>query len=201
MSGSPSRAVVSWRGDVPAFHELAACLRDEHGAATLELVRGDATRWEELRIVHEDGPTIARARRHDVASGRSPALAFLDAALAGALPESGAAWVRDRLAEARVVVVFDPDEGLFLDEGEDALRTVAHAVFCRGGALAWTCDEGFTNDAGYHVVWGFPEDTTGPWTLAVREGERWAQFQMDLGDRARRAEFLAGRVPTGVARE
>jgi hypothetical protein len=67
-----------------------------------------------------------------------------------------------------------------------------------GEAIVQADGEGFTNEDGYHIIWDFSDQVTGPWWMAVLVNGRWVPFKMDLANRGHREAFLAGRVPAGV---
>ena len=57
--------------------------------------------------------------------------------------------------------------------------------------------EGFTNEAGFHILWQFADSAEGEWDCAVLDGlDGWKKFTMDLGDKKQRIEFQNGQVPT-----
>jgi hypothetical protein len=79
-----------------------------------------------------------------------------------------------------------------------ALGRVRELIWARGDAILQADREGFTNEDGFHIVWQFSDTASGPWWMAVREGDSWISFQIDLGRADHRAAFLAGRIPRDV---
>ena len=119
--------------------------------------------------------------------------------LVGCKPENAVEWLEDYLSEVKSVYAFQHLQGSETVNGGNALHAVRSALWERGEAILQADGEGFTNEAGYHIVWQFSDTITGPWNMAVLQDGVWHQFAMDLGDPDHREAFLAGEVPEDVS--
>jgi len=58
--------------------------------------------------------------------------------------------------------------------------------------------EGFSNEAGYCILWQFSDSVRGPWWMGVLRDGEWIHFQMNLGSKRQREAFRKGQIPKGV---
>ncbi|MEQ1518614.1 MAG: hypothetical protein ABL931_19205, partial [Usitatibacteraceae bacterium] len=58
--------------------------------------------------------------------------------------------------------------------------------------------EGFSNEAGYQIVWQFSERVSGPWWMGLLKDGAWVHFEIELGNQSHRDHFLNGQIPPGV---
>jgi hypothetical protein len=125
-------------------------------------------------------------------------LGEFDQAMKKALPASGAKWVRAYLKKVRTIyaVQFHSEAA----KHAAVVGAVIEALRAAVGGIVQADANGFTNEAGDCVVWQFPEDAVGPWTMAVLEGRKWVTFEMDLGNAVQRKAFLQGEVPGAAKR-
>jgi hypothetical protein len=72
---------------------------------------------------------------------------------------------------------------------------VSESIWARGGAILQADGEGFSNEDGHHILWQFHDNVSGPWWMAVLQGDKWVPFKMELGNREQRVAFFEGRVP------
>jgi hypothetical protein len=116
-------------------------------------------------------------------------------------PESSVQWLDGFLSEVKTVYTFQHLQGAETVDGGNALHALRSHLWERGDAILQADGEGFTNEEGYHILWQFSDDVSGPWNMGVYKDDLWHHFKMDLGDPGHRAAFLAGEVPddlTGV---
>ena len=179
----------------PTLERLSRDLQD----ATLTTQAGEPGAWSELLLLAKDGHEIAVIERHEVKPG-SLAAAELDEfreALVDTQPASGAAWITAFLGRVRVIHAIHVLGRS--DADWDAIGAVKNTLWnLAGDAIIQADGEGFTNTAGYQVVWQFSDKAKGTWWMGVLQDDRWVHFEMDLGDRGQREAFLRGEVPAGV---
>jgi hypothetical protein len=78
------------------------------------------------------------------------------------------------------------------------LGAVKDSIFKQAGGILQADIEGFSNEAGYHILWQFEDSVKGPWWMGVLQDGEWVHFKMGLGNQKHRAAFLRGEVPQGV---
>lgn len=195
--------VLSKDYDFPSFEELARLIRDAHPDYRLTVESGDEEDWESLLLSGTDEVEVAVLERNPVeigSVGQDEIADFLED-IADARPESGAAWLKEYLAEVKTVYAFQHLQGAETEEGGSVLHALRSALWERGDAIIQADNEGFTNEDGYHILWQFSDSISGPWNMGVYKDDLWYHFKMDLGDPGHREAFLAGEVPddlTGV---
>jgi len=169
--------------------------------ADLVVEAGRDEGWAALALSHHNGPEIAAIRR-TVVSSESTGRAEIDGLveqIADCMPTSSRRWLTEYLARVRVIYGFQVLIGAEYANGWDLLATVRDRLWAVGGILQ-VDGEGFSNERGYHVLWQFPDDATGPWWMGVLQEGRWVHFRMDLGDKTHREAFSRGEVPDGAER-
>jgi hypothetical protein len=198
-----STRVLSQEEDFPSFEDLAAFVRDGHPDCKLTLESGDAQDWESLLLATTDEVEIAVLERNPVDDGSTgqDEIADLLEDMQDCKPESSVQWLDGFLSEVKTVYTFQHLQGAETVDGGNALHALRSHLWERGDAILQADGEGFTNEEGYHILWQFSDDVSGPWTMGVYKDDLWHHFKMDLGDPGHRAAFLAGEVPddlTGV---
>jgi hypothetical protein len=189
--------VLSKDEEFPPFDELAQLIRAQHPDYRLTIEEGSEDEWETLLLSSEDEVEVALVERHPVTDGSigQDEVADLLEDLADCKPETGAEWLEDYLDAIQTIYAFQHLQGAETVEGSDALHALRTALWERGEAIIQADGEGFTNEAGYHVVWQFSDSVSGPWNMGVLQDGVWHHFTMDLGDPDHRAAFLKGEVP------
>jgi hypothetical protein len=180
-------------------------LGDSGIAALISVVEGSGQEWDELELSHaggEDGliAIIERSPVEPGSLGEEEVGEFLNE-LEDPRPVSAAEWLREYLPSVRTIYAFQiMHSGVELGQGWDAVHALQGEIWDSLGGIFQADGEGFSNEDGYHILWQFSDDVSGPWNMAVREGNNWVAFEMDLGNRQHREAFKAGRVPDGVNR-
>jgi hypothetical protein len=119
--------------------------------------------------------------------------------LKDALPKSGARWVREYLAKVKTIYAIQVMAAAETEAGEGVPGLILNALQQKLGGIIQADGEGFSNEAGDHVVWQFGDDVEGPWRVAILTPEKtWAAYEIELSNAAHREAFLAGRAPDGV---
>lgn len=177
---------------IPAS-EIAAAV----GSASLTLEAGIDRDWDQLLLAHRDGREIALIERNVVAEGSLGAdeiEEFLEE-IEDAEPASGVDWLRGYLPKVKVVYAFQVLNGVHEDDGWDRLDAAKELLWQRLGGVLQADNEGFSNEAGYHIVWQFADDVTGPCNMGLLKNGAWQHFEMDLGCERQREQFLNDKLP------
>ena len=188
--------VLTPSGEVVPAGALAAELE----AANLSVEAGSDAAWDELLLFHRDGREIAQIERNPVAEGSLGAEEleeFIDT-LDDLQPASAVAWLRDWLPGVKAIYAFHVLGGADQDGGWDAIHAVQGGIWRTLGGIFQADGEGFSNEAGFQVVWQFSDQASGTWAMGVLKEGAWVHFEMELGDRGQREQFLRGEVPTGA---
>lgn len=170
-------------------------------SGTLTVEAGTAEEWEQLLLVHRDGREIAVIERNEVADdslAKEEISEFIEE-LALLKPTSAAQWLIDYLPKVKIIYAFQVLSGVDEGDGWTELGAIKSKLWSQLGGILQADGEGFSNDAGYHIVWQFSERVSGPWWMGIlgKDGS-WTHFQMELGNRVQREQFLNGEVPSGV---
>jgi len=193
--------VLSKDDEFPSFEALAQVVSADHPDFKLTIEEGDEDEWQTLLLSSVDEVEVAVIERNPVSDGSmgQDEIAEFMEDLVGCKPENAVEWLEDYLSEVKSVYAFQHLQGSETVNGGNALHAVRSALWERGEAILQADGEGFTNEAGYHIVWQFSDTITGPWNMAVLQDGVWHQFAMDLGDPDHREAFLAGEVPEDVS--
>ena len=180
---------------VPAS-KLAASL----AGATLTVESGTDDQWDELMLAQASGQEIAVIERNVVTDGSMAAeeLEEFIEDLEDAEPASGADWLRGFLPRIKAIHAFQILSGFDEETGWAAIGELKTRLWNELGGILQADGEGFTNEAGYQVVWQFSDRASGPWWMGVLEDGAWRHFEMELGDKTQREAFLRGEVPAGA---
>ena len=192
--------VLSKDEGFPSIEELVEVLRAAHPDYKLTLESGEEDEWESLLLWSVDEVEVAVLERNPVFDGSvgQDEIADFVEELRDCRPESGVEWLSEYLADVKTVYAFQHLQGAEMVDGGNALHALRSALWERGDAIIQADGEGFTNEEGFHIVWQFSEDVSGPWNMGVWKDDVWHQFKMDLGDPEHRAAFLAGEVPEDI---
>lgn len=192
--------VLSKDEGFPSIEELVEVLRAAHPDYRLTLESGEEDEWESLLLSSVDEVEVAVLERNPVfdgSVGQDEVADFLEE-LQDCKPESGAEWLSEYLSEVKTVYAFQHLQGAEMVDGGNALHALRSALWERGDAIIQADGEGFTNEEGFHIVWQFSDDVSGPWNMGIWKDDLWHHFKMDLGDPDHRAAFLAGEVPEDI---
>jgi len=173
-------------------------LAELRAAACPAVIETDGSgEWEEFTLRHGDGTAIAVVERNPVAErelGGDELKEFLED-LPHFWPQSSVDWLREYLPSVRVIYSFQLLSGTECNDGWTPPHGVYEFVWQHAGGILQADGEGFSNEAGYTILWQFTESASGPWNAALLTDRKWENFEMDLGNPHHREAFLAGRVP------
>jgi hypothetical protein len=177
-------------------------LRSQLGVAVkVELEAGDAESWEQILIKYDDERPIVSIERLPVSEG-TDGQDVLDEFLEetkGCKPASAARWLAQYLPRVRTLYVIQFLRAALDDSGRPAVDDLLSYCFAKLTGIVQADGEGFSNEAGDHILWQFRNAAKGKWTMAVlNSSEQWVSFQMDLANPAHREAFWEGRVPPGI---
>ncbi len=189
--------VLSKDEEFPAFEDLAKLVRAEHPDFKLTIEEGDEEEWETLLLLSLDEVEVALLERNPVSDGSvgQDEIADFREDLHDSKPKSGAQWLEGYLDDVKTIYAFQHLQGSETVDGGNALHALRSALWERGDAIIQADGEGFTNEEGFHIVWQFADDVSGPWKMGVLQDGVWQHFTMDLGDPDHRAAFLKGVIP------
>ncbi len=187
--------------DEPLPVELLRAVIDEFGlAATVNCETEDQTNWKQLILSHSDGTEIALIERGLVREGSlaTAELSEFDEEIAKCHPKSAVEWLRAFFPKVRVIYAFQLLSGTDHKNGWDILGTIKALIGSIAPSIFQADSEGFSNKDGDHILWQFSESVDGAWSMAVLDGSKWIQYEMDLGNQNHREAFFRGEVPDGV---
>jgi hypothetical protein len=189
--------VLSKDEEFPAFEYLANLIRTEHPDFRLTIEEGTEEEWNALLLSSVDEVEVALLERNPVSDGSvgQDDVADLLEDLQDCKPRSGVQWLEDYLDDVKTVYAFQHLQGSETVDGGNALHALRSTLWERGDAIIQADGEGFSNEEGYHIVWQFADDVSGPWKMGVLQDGVWQHFTMDLGDPDHRAAFMKGLMP------
>jgi hypothetical protein len=168
--------------------------------AKITLEAGTSSDWEQLVLSHPNGTDIALIERNpvdDESLGAEEISEFLDEINDGK-PDSAAIWLTQYLRRVRVVYAFQILSGTEQENGWGILGKFKSVLWNSVGGIFQADGEGFSNEDGYHILWQFSDNVSGPWWMGLLKTGAWVHFEMELGDEKQRQAFLKGEVPEGV---
>jgi len=193
--------VLGIRANPVSIEDLHAAVLGDGLEAEFEVDSETDDAWSQLLIKPRGGDPIAVLERNLVAPGElaeEEIQEFIEE-IEDARPQSAARWLTAYLPRVKVIYAFQVLGSADRGDGWSILGAVRSALWSVCGGIVQADAEGFSNEDGYHILWQFSEDVSGPWSMAVLNTDgSWSAFQMELGDPAQREAFLAGRVPEGA---
>ncbi len=177
-----------------------AQLRATRDAGIIESEDVTGDEWSSFTIRSANGTWIAEITRDVVTAGSmaEEEIAAFNDFLDDQEPTSGTDWAKEYLKSVRTIYAFQINTLDIDAAGWKSVYAAKDAIHEHVGGILQADNEGFSNADGFHITWDFSDSVSGPWWMAVRDGDAWTTFQMDLGDHAHRAAFKAGRVPDGI---
>ena len=199
--GYYTRVLTTTEACVPVG-QLQGTLEEERNRAVIKVASGSESDWEQLILMHRNGPDIAIIERSPVFDGSlgSEELDEFGDTLQEGLPSSAAEWLRAYFPKVKCIYAFQHLKGTDEENGFAALNALRNEIWSVAPAILQADHEGFSNEAGYHILWQFSDNVNGDWWMGVLRDGEWVHFQMDLGNREHREAFLRGEVPDGMRR-
>jgi hypothetical protein len=164
---------------------LQAALSDGGLGGKIEVEAGDPSDWTELVLRDADGVEIAAIERNPVTRGSlgGEELEEFHAELAGAEPQSSAQWLKQFFPKVKNIYAFQHLGGARNETGFEMLSSVRNTLWASAPAIFQADDEGFSNEAGYHILWQFPDSVRGAWWMGLLRDGEWIHLQMNLGNK------------------
>lgn len=153
--------------------------------------------WDSVLVESKSGVAIASVERAPVAAGSLAAeeLEEFREEIEDCEPASARAWLAAYFLRVRTIYAMQILSGARRRGDWQAIRVIQSVLWSSAPGIFQADGEGFSNEDGYHILWQFADDESGPRRMAVRRDDGWQAFEMDLGDPQQREAFLAGRVP------
>ena len=192
--------VLSTKAGCIHVSTLQAALSDAGLGGTIEVEAGDSSDWTELVLRHADGVEIAAIERNPVTNGSlgGEEIEEFCAEIADAEPRTSAEWLRQFFPKVKSIYAFQHLSGAHKESGFEMLSAVRGALWASAPSIIQADGEGFSNEAGYHILWQFSDSVTGPWRMGLLHDGKWIHFEMDLGNKRQRDAFRKGQIPKGV---
>jgi hypothetical protein len=197
--GYYTRVLTTKAGCIPVS-ELQAALSDAGHHGSIEVEAGDLPDWTQLVLRHANGLEIAAIERNPVAKGSLGAeeIEEFRSEVLDAKPQSAVEWLQKFFPKVKCVYAIQHLSGAESGAGFEMLSAVRNAVWSSAPAILQADGEGFSNEAGYHILWQFDGSVSGSRWMGLLQDGKWVHFQMDLGNKRQRDAFRKGLIPRGV---
>lgn len=180
--------------------QLTATLRSENLKALIEIDDGTPEDWTQLLIKDKNDRDILLIEKNEVIDGelgQAEINEFKDE-VADYKPSSATKWLVGYFDKVKVIYAFQVLSTVDNDKNWSIVSELKSKIWNETGGIMQADNEGFSNEEGYHILWQFSDNVTGPWHMAVLDSaNNWVKFKMNLGDKKQREEFFEGRVPKG----
>jgi hypothetical protein len=175
-------------------------LRVKLHPAILAVAQGTEDGWEQVILTHDAGQEIALVEKNLVVDGQLGAdeLNEFIEEVAHYKPESAVTWLREFLPTVKVIYAFQVFSGTDVDDGWTPLHRLYSAVWNHAGGILQADGEGFSDEAGFTILWQFADTARGVWNMGTLQRGQWVHFEMDLGNELQREAFKRGEVPQGA---
>lgn len=184
--------------------KLVVALRSKELTAQFSIDEDDIEEnWREMQVADKNGNTIFQIERNAVADGSmgKEELEEFKEFIQDYKPASAVQWLTSYFEKVKVIYAFQLLNAIYGDNNFDILDIVKETIWEHTGGILQADHEGFTNEAGMHILWQFDEDAMGEWDCAViNNAGEWDNFRMELGDTQQRDAFQKGEIPKAAVR-
>lgn len=180
--------------------QLTATLRSENLKALIEIDDGTPEDWTQLLVKDKNDRDILLIEKNEVIDGElgQAEINEFKHEVADYKPTSATKWLVDYFDKVKVIYAFQVLSTVDNDKNWSIVSELKSKIWNETGGIMQADNEGFSNEEGYHILWQFSDNVTGPWHMAVLDSaNNWVKFKMNLGDKKQREEFFEGRVPKG----
>jgi hypothetical protein len=185
--------------DIP-ISQIEQGLKSAGVDAQIELLEGNEFSWTQIVVNHPNGRHIVMVEKEPSALAQEELDEFAKT-IEEFEPKSAAKWLKAYFPKVRAVYIHQVLGGAYEDGGWAAIDAIIGEIRGTLGGIIHADVEGFSNEDGYHILWEFSDDVSGPWKMAVLDTDgNWIPFEMDLGNQEHRQAFCAGKVPDGAKR-
>ena len=192
--------VFSTSSKIIGITKLRDALSAKGLKAVLSLESGTESDWEQIEISHNNGPKIASVERSIVAKGSLGAdeiYEFQDE-VSDCQPTSAAQWLIEFFPRVKCIYAFQVLRGTDHENGWEIFDALKNRIWSSAPSIIQADMEGFSNEAGYHILWQFNETAKGTWWMGLLREGKWIHFQIDLGNNEHKSAFLRGEIPNGA---
>jgi hypothetical protein len=171
-----------------------------------KVIAGTAKNWREIRVTYPDDSWSFDIVRFPV-DKTGPGAQELDSLrgelagdeFAGVEPAVNVQWVAQYLTRIKTLYQFRCPIGFSSQPAFELLQEIIDSFRNEGPfGLLYAQFEGWSNENGQNITWEFDDVVTGGQWMALRGENGWSVFQVELGNRAHRRAFCAGKVPAGL---
>lgn len=194
--------VLSTADKIASKQELETCLQASRTPAILDGDTNADGSWTDLVLQHADGTAISLICCDFVSEGSNAAaeLAEFREEIIECEPATASQWLLTWFNKVKCIYSFQILNGTYENDGWDILGQVKDYIYSLAPSITQADAEGFSNEEGFHILWQFNSDVSGPWWMAVLENGQWSTFEMDLGNVQQVAAFRKGLVPADAKR-
>jgi hypothetical protein len=159
--------------------------------------------WTVVGVANSEGVDLIQIERNPVADGElgQEELEEFRQEIKGCKPASAAKWLDKYFDKVKVIYAFQLLDASMEEKNFSILDSIKTTIWKFTCGILQADNEGFSNEAGYHILWQFADDVTGEWNMSVRNlFGNWTNFRMNLGDQKQRETFWNGKVPNNATR-
>jgi hypothetical protein len=180
---------------------LTDALKSERLKASIEIDDGTPENWTQLLVKDNDDRDLFLIEKNEVIEeklGQGEIEEFKEE-IADCKPTSAVKWLLDYFDKVKVIYAFQILNSVDNDESWNIVGELKNKIWSETNGIIQADNEGFSNEQGYHILWQFNDNVSGPWYMAVKDSSgSFVNFKMDLGDKKQRKDFFDGRVPKGA---
>jgi len=179
---------------------LIEALRSENLKPSMEIVDGTPDNWKQLLIKDKDKRDILLIEKNEVIEGElgQEEIKEFKEEIVDCKPASATKWLLDYFDKVKVIYAFQILSTVDSDENWNIVGELKSKIWRDTEGIIQADNEGFSNEEGYHILWQFSANVTGPWHMAVKDSDdNWVKFKMDLGNKKQRQDFFEGKIPEG----
>jgi hypothetical protein len=181
--------------------QLQGHLKKMNKKATIEVDEGTSIDWSSLLVKDADNREIILIEKNPVIYGDlgKEEIEEFKEIVKDKKPAEAAKWLLKYFEKVKVIYAFQILNSVDNDENWEIVGALKTFIWQTTKGILQADYEGFTNEEGYHILWQFSDGVTGLWTMAVKNiFGQWTKFEMELGDKEQRQEFLNNKVPKGA---
>ncbi len=171
-----------------------AILTSHEGIEDVEIEGGTAEAWTQIAVKNADDLILTVEKNViETNSLGEEELEEFSQAIEDCLPKSAAVWLDNYFDQVKVIYAIRILSAAYKNDNWGIVGSVQEAVWKEVGGILQSDGEGFTNEAGYHILWQFDNEVEGMYGMAIlNDRNEWESFEMDLGSQEHRKLFKSG---------
>ncbi|MBX2971443.1 MAG: hypothetical protein KF803_18900 [Cyclobacteriaceae bacterium] len=176
-------------------------MKKEKLKASIEVDDGTLDNWTQLLVKDKDDRDLFLIEKNEVIEGElgQEEIEEFKEEIVECKPTSAVKWLLGYFDKVKVIYAFQILNSVDNDESWNIVGVLKSKIWSETEGILQADNEGFSNEQGYHILWQFSDNASGPWYMAVKDSsDNFVNFKMDLGDKKQRQEFFDGRVPKGA---